>query len=44
MVVALQRKKFEEFTSQYNGPGQAAKYGELIEKHFETFASLRPAT
>ena len=41
MVVALQRKKFEDFASQYNGPGQAAKYGELIENHFETFASLR---
>ncbi|MFQ5932316.1 MAG: N-acetylmuramidase domain-containing protein, partial [Nitrospiraceae bacterium] len=34
MVVALQRKKFEDFASRYNGPGQAAKYGELIENHF----------
>jgi hypothetical protein len=41
MVVALQRKKFEAFASQYNGPGQAAKYGELIENHLETFTGLR---
>lgn len=41
LVVALQRKKFEDFASQYNGPGQAAKYGELIENHFETFTNLR---
>lgn len=41
MVVALQRKKFEDFAAGYNGPGQAAKYGDLIESHFEIFRSLR---
>jgi hypothetical protein len=41
MVVALQRKKFEDFASRYNGPGQAAKYGDLIEDHFEIFQSLQ---
>ncbi len=41
MVVALQRKKFEDFASRYNGPGQGATYGDFIESHFEIFQSLR---
>lgn len=41
MIVALQRKKFEEFAARYNGPGQAAKYGDLVESHFEIFNGLR---
>ncbi|HET6272949.1 MAG TPA: N-acetylmuramidase domain-containing protein [Bacteroidota bacterium] len=40
MVVALQRKKFNDFASMYNGPGQAAMYGERIQTHAETFSSL----
>nr|NIQ37774.1 DUF3380 domain-containing protein [Pseudomonadota bacterium] len=43
MVVALQRKKFTDFASLYNGPGQAAKYGSLIEDYFELFGALRGA-
>lgn len=41
MIVALQRKKFEEFAARYNGPGQAARYGDLVESHFEIFNRLR---
>jgi hypothetical protein len=41
MVVALQRKNFEDFAARYNGPGQAAKYGDLVESHFEIYKSLR---
>jgi hypothetical protein len=40
MVVALQRRKFNDFASLYNGPGQAAEYGFRIEKHAEAFTSI----
>ena len=43
MVEALQRNNFESFASFYNGPGQAARYGHLIESHFEDFNDLRAA-
>jgi hypothetical protein len=41
MIEALQRKKFEIFASYYNGQGQAAHYGNLIEDYFEIFNALR---
>ena len=40
MVIALQRKKFEQFATEYNGPGQAAVYAGLIEQHYEIFNNL----
>ena len=42
MITALQRKQFDVFASHYNGPGQAAHYGELIQNYFELFNSLLP--
>lgn len=41
MIEALQRKKFEIFASCYNGPGQAAQYGDLIEDYFEISNTLQ---
>jgi hypothetical protein len=41
MIEALQRKRFEIFASHYNGQGQAAHYGDLIEGYFEIFNGLR---
>ncbi len=41
MLVALQRQKFVDFASRYNGNRQAAEYGERIAKHFEVFKSLK---
>lgn len=38
IVIALQRKKFEQFATGYNGPGQAAVYAGLI--HYEIFNNL----
>ena len=43
MIEALQRNNFQSFASYYNGPGQAARYGHLIESHFEDFNGLRTA-
>jgi hypothetical protein len=43
MIEALQRKRFEIFASYYNGQGQAARYGELIEERFDIFNALRAA-
>lgn len=40
LVVALQRKRFSDFASLYNGPGQAAMYGERIQAHAEAFVSM----
>ena len=40
MIQDLQRKKFENFASRYNGTGQAAKYGALIERYFDTYSQL----
>ena len=40
MLEMLRRKQFEKFASMYNGPGQAAKYGDRIEQYYETFLSL----
>lgn len=41
MIRALQRGKFREFAALYNGSGQVARYGELIENRLEIFESLR---
>lgn len=42
-VLALQALDFTTFASLYNGPGQAAKYGSLMQTVFDTFRRLRPA-
>jgi len=41
MLEALRREKFEDFASRYNGPGQAAIYGERIATYYERFRALR---
>jgi hypothetical protein len=41
MIEALQRKKFEVFASFYNGQGQAAQYGDLIEDYYGIFNALQ---
>ncbi len=40
MLQALQTGNFEQFASRYNGPGQAAKYGDWIDARFETFNQI----
>lgn len=40
MIQALQRRSFIEFAAGYNGPGQAAKYGERLAQNVEVFESL----
>jgi hypothetical protein len=42
-VLALQAHDFVTFASLYNGPGQAAQYGSLIQSLFDSFQRLRPA-
>jgi hypothetical protein len=42
-VLALQAGDFTTFASMYNGPGQAAKYGSLMQGLFDTFKRLTPA-
>jgi hypothetical protein len=44
MLQALQRKSFAGFATLYNGPGQAAEYGERIQQDFESFTRLAAAT
>lgn len=41
MLSALQRKRYEDFASRYNGPGQAAVYGGRIASQVDAFESLR---
>lgn len=41
MLQALQTQDFEKFASRYNGPGQAAKYGDWIEAKFEVFNQIK---
>lgn len=43
-IIALQAKDFEAFAAQYNGPGQAAKYGSIIRSLHDVFHKLRPGT
>lgn len=43
MLEALRRRRFTEFATHYNGSGQAAMYGGLIEKYVTTFERLRGA-
>ncbi|MCB8942321.1 MAG: DUF3380 domain-containing protein [Ardenticatenaceae bacterium] len=40
-MVALQRLDFDTFASLYNGPGQAAVYGQIIRNLYETYRRLR---
>jgi uncharacterized protein YraI len=42
-VLALQARDFTTFAALYNGPGQAAKYGSLIQGLFDTFERIKPA-
>jgi hypothetical protein len=42
-VLALQAGDFTTFASLYNGPGQAAKYGSLMQGVFDAFQRLKPA-
>jgi len=41
MLQALQRRRFDDFATHYNGPGQAAAYGGRIQKFYEAFEGLR---
>ncbi|HYO12778.1 MAG TPA: N-acetylmuramidase domain-containing protein [Thermoanaerobaculia bacterium] len=41
MLQALQRRRFDDFATRYNGPGQAAEYGGRIQKFYEAFEGLR---
>jgi hypothetical protein len=40
-VIALQRLDFDSFAALYNGPGQAALYGQIIRGLFEAYQGLR---
>lgn len=40
-MLALQRLDFDAFAALYNGPGQAALYGEIIRNLFDTYKRLR---
>lgn len=40
MLSALQRRQFELFASFYNGPGQAARYGQRIQQFHDAFETL----
>lgn len=43
MLEALRRRQFTEFATHYNGSGQAAKYGGMIQEYFALFENLRGA-
>jgi len=43
MVPALRQKDFRRFAELYNGPGNAAAYGEKIKQMYDTFERLRAA-
>lgn len=40
-MLALQRLDFDSFAALYNGPGQAALYGEIIRNLFDAYRRLR---
>jgi hypothetical protein len=40
MIIALQRKRFEDFATYYNGSGLAAEYGGLIEEAYDDFSEI----
>ena len=42
-ALALQARDFTTFAALYNGPGQAAKYGSLMQGLFDAFQRLKPA-
>lgn len=41
MLEALRRRRFDDFATHYNGPGQAAEYGSRIQTHHDAFQNLR---
>lgn len=41
MLEALRRRRFEDFATRYNGPGQAVEYGSRIQKFHDAFQGLR---
>lgn len=43
MVQALERGQFDQFATLYNGPGQAAIYGDRIRSHCEAVSGLLPS-
>ena len=43
MLQALRNHDYTSFASGYNGPGQAAYYGDLIQKRVQSFGILRQA-
>jgi uncharacterized protein YraI len=42
-IVALKKRDFVTFALHYNGSGQAARYGSIIQGLFDAFHSLKPA-
>jgi len=42
-VAALQQQDFTAFAAQYNGPGQATKYGNLIKTTYDAFNAMKAA-
>lgn len=42
-VLALQSSDFDTFASMYNGPGQAAMYGNLIRNMLNAFHKIKPS-
>lgn len=44
MLEALRSRSFEQFARRYNGSGQAARYGALIQQHCDACEPLLPTT
>lgn len=42
MMEALKNHQFEQFATRYNGSGQAARYGSLIQQHCDACSELLP--
>lgn len=42
LLISLQQQDFLRFAEIYNGPGQAAKYGGLLQAAFDAFQQIRP--
>ena len=41
MLEALRRRRFDDFATHYNGPGQAAEYGGRIQKFHDAFQGVK---
>lgn len=41
MLEALRRRRFDDFATRYNGPGQAAEYGSRIQKFYDAFQGVK---